>query len=233
MATSAKDKDKEVNSLKVRVWGIRPSICTSRVIMALMEKNVDYDLTTVDIIKTQDQKKPEFLKLQPFGVIPVLQDKEYVLYESRAIIRYIARKYEGKGTPLYGSTEKDKCMVEQWLEVEAQNYNPAIGPIVYNLVFAAWFGKVGDPEVADVHLEKLEKVLDVYQLHLSKPGQKYLAGDFFSLADLSHLPFTHYLINHAGKGEIFAKRPAVQAWWSDISKRPTWVKHLSNAFPKT
>jgi hypothetical protein len=64
MATSGKDKDKDVNSLKVRVWGVRVSICTSRVLAALMEKNVDYDLTTVDIVKTMDHKAPEFLKLQ-------------------------------------------------------------------------------------------------------------------------------------------------------------------------
>lgn len=134
---------------------------------------------------------------------------------------------------MYGTTEKDRCMVEQWLEVESQNYNPAIGPIVHKLVFAGWFGKVGDPKVANIHLEMLEKVLDVYELHLSKPGQKYLAGDFFSLADLSHLPFTNYLINHAGIGGSFAKRPAVQAWWTDISKRHNWLKHLSSAFANT
>lgn len=66
MATGGKGKDKEVNSLKVRVWGIRPSICTRRVLMTLMEKNVDYDLTVVDIIKTQDHKKAEFLVLQVY-----------------------------------------------------------------------------------------------------------------------------------------------------------------------
>lgn len=74
MAASGKDKDKEVNSLKIRVWGIRPSICTSRVLTALMEKNVDYDLTTVDIVKTQDHKKPEFLKLQvvqTYLIVPI------------------------------------------------------------------------------------------------------------------------------------------------------------------
>ncbi|KAF5940658.1 hypothetical protein HYC85_021825 [Camellia sinensis] len=45
--------------------------------------------------------------------------------------------------------------------------------------------------------EKLGKVLDIYEDRLSK--SKYLAGDFFSLADLSHLPFTQYLVGPMGK----------------------------------
>ncbi|KAL3684816.1 hypothetical protein R1sor_002838 [Riccia sorocarpa] len=214
---------------KVKLYGVPYSVCTSRVIMCLLEKQVGYDLQVVDIVKTQDHKKPEFLKLQPFGIIPVLQDKDFSVFESRAIIRYIARKHEGHGTPLYGTSEKDKAMVDQWLEVEAQNYNPAIAPAVWHLIHAPLFGQQGDPTVAKASIEKLEKVLDVYEGVLSQ--SKYLAGDFFSLADLSHLPFTQYLINDAKRGDIFDKRPHVKEWWKSISTRPTWIKHLSVAFP--
>ncbi|KAG6555891.1 hypothetical protein Mapa_002533 [Marchantia paleacea] len=120
-------------------------------------------------------------------------------------------------------------MVDQWLEVEAQNYNPAIAPAVFHLVFAAWFGKIGDIRVVKSSLERLEKVLDIYERQLMKT--RYLAGDFFSLADLSHLPYTHFLINDAGRVDLYIKRPCLLAWWTDISSRPTWLKHLSKAFP--
>lgn len=149
--------------------------------------------------------------------------------ESRAIIRYIARKHDDHGPHLYGTNEKERTMVDQWLEVEAQNYNPAIAPAVFHLVFAAWFGKIGDIRVINPSLERLEKVLDIYEAQLMKT--RYLAGDFFSLADLSHLPFTHLLINHAGKGDLYSKRPFLKAWWEDIFSRPTWLKHLAKAFP--
>ncbi|KAL2653064.1 hypothetical protein R1flu_021192 [Riccia fluitans] len=214
---------------RVKLFGVPYSVCTSRVIMCLLEKQVEYDLQLVDIVTTQDHKKSEFLKLQPFGMIPILQDKDFSIFESRAIIRYIARKHEGQGTPLYGTSNKDKAMVDQWMEVEAQNYNPAIAPAVWNLVHAPLFGQHGDPVVANASIEKLEKVLDVYEGVLSQ--SKYLAGDFFSLADLSHLPFNHYLIHEGKRGDIFDKRPHVNAWWKSISSRPTWKKHLSVAFP--
>ncbi|MBO8589805.1 glutathione S-transferase family protein, partial [Staphylococcus aureus] len=52
-------------------------------------------------------------------------------------------------------------------------------------------------------------------------------GDFYSLADLSHLPFTHYLVNDIGKGYMINDRKHVNAWWEDISNRPSWKKVLA------
>ncbi|KAK7259846.1 hypothetical protein RIF29_25461 [Crotalaria pallida] len=50
------------------------------------------------------------------------------------------------------------------------------------------------------------------------------AGDFFSLADLSHLPFAHYLVNSMGKEFMVRDRKHVSDWWNDISSRPSWKK---------
>jgi glutathione S-transferase len=81
-------------------------------------------------------------------------------------------------------------------------------------------GRQGDETVVKQQLEKLEKVLDIYEAHLSK--NKYLAGDFFSLADLSHIPYTYYLVNVAKKGDRITSRKHVSAWWEDISSRASW-----------
>ena len=72
--------------------------------------------------------------------------------------------------------------------------------------------------------EKLGKVLDIYEQRLSK--SKYLAGDFYSLADLTHLPFTYSLVNYIGKGYMVKVRKHVNAWWEDISNRPSWKRAL-------
>ncbi len=145
-----------------------------------------------------------------------------LLAESRAIARYIAEKFEHQGTPLFGKTVKDRALVDQWLEVESQNYNPAASSIVSQVVFASYWGLATDEKVVEEQLAKLEKVLDVYEEHLSK--NKYLAGDFFSIADLSHLPYTHYLVNVGKRGECVTSRKHVNAWWEDISSRPAWKK---------
>lgn len=124
-----------------------------------------------------------------------------------------------------GNTIEERGLVEQWLEVEAHNYYPPIYNLVMNiLILPIVKGEASDPKVSEENEEKLCKVLDIYEERLSKT--KYLAGDFFSLADLSHLPFTHYLMTSMKKEYMVRERKHVSAWWDDISNRPSWKKVL-------
>ncbi|XP_043688641.1 glutathione S-transferase F9-like [Telopea speciosissima] len=207
----------------VKVIGAPYASCTRRVLACLIEKEVEFQIIPIDILKGE-QKSPEFLKLQPFGVVPVVQDGDYTLYESRAILRYYAEKYKSQGTDLLGKTLEERGVVEQWLEIEGQNYHPPIYNLIVQLLFHPKLGAPVDDKVVKESEEKLEKVLDIYEERLSK--NKYLGGDFFSLADLSHLPFTHYLVNDIGKGYMIRNRKHVNAWWDDISSRTSWKKVL-------
>ncbi|KAG0610922.1 hypothetical protein M758_7G101800 [Ceratodon purpureus] len=209
------------------VHGAPYSTCTQRILATLVELNVeDYKIEFVDLRKGV-HKSPDFLKLQPFGQIPVLQDGDITIFESRAIVRYLCEKFAGQGTPLLGKTVKDKALVSQWLEVESQNYNPAASLIVREKVFAPRMGAPSDESVVAAQTPKLEKTLDVYEAHLAK--SKFLAGDFFSLADLSHLPYTNLLVYAAGKSDLITSRPHVSAWWDAISQRPAFQKVLAMA----
>lgn len=194
-----------------------------RVLVCLFEKEIEFETLDIDLFKGE-HKQPDFLKLQPFGEVPVVQDGDYTLYESRAIIRYYAEKYKNQGTDLLGKTIEERGLVEQWLEVEAHNFHPAIYNLVINVLFAPLQGTPSNQKVIEESDEKLKKVLDIYEEKLSKT--KYLAGDFFSLADLSHLPFGHYLVNQTGRGNLVRERKHVSEWWDDISNRPSWKKVL-------
>jgi glutathione S-transferase len=73
--------------------------------------------------------------------------------------------------------------------------------------------------------EKLKKVLDVYDKRLGET--RYLAGDEFTLADLSHLPNIHYLVASADDdtAALFtSSRENVSRWWTEISTRHSWTK---------
>ncbi|XP_056171625.1 glutathione S-transferase F9-like [Syzygium oleosum] len=192
-----------------------------RVMVCLVEKGVEFETVPLDLFKGEN-RAPEFLKLQPFGSVPVVQDGDYTLFESRAIIRYYAEKYKHQGTDLLGKTVEERGLVEQWLEVEAQSYNPPIHDLAIKIVVGPLRGLTPDPKLIKENEDKLRKVLDVYEERLSK--SKYLAGDFFSLADLSHLPFTQYLVGKMGKEYLIRDRKNVSAWWDDISSRPSWKK---------
>jgi glutathione S-transferase len=76
--------------------------------------------------------------------------------------------------------------------------------------------------VVHENVSKLEKELDVYEAHLSK--NKYLAGDFYSIADLVHIPYTYFLIKYTTKGHVITSRKHVKAWFDDICARKSWQK---------
>lgn len=196
---------------------------TKRVLLVLIEKGIEFETVNVDVSKGE-QRNPEYLKLQPFGVVPVIQDGDFTLFESRAIMRYYAEKYKSQGVDLLGKTIEERGLVEQWLEVEAQNFHPFAYNLAIHILFASIIGITPDPKVIEESEAKLDKVLNIYEETLSK--SKYLAGDFFSLADMSHLPFMDYLVNNMGKEHLIHKRKHVSSWWDDISSRASWKKVL-------
>ena len=142
--------------------------------------------------------------------------------ESRAITAYVAEKFKETGTDLIRHNNlKEAALVKVWIEVESQTFNPAISPIIVQFFVAPKLGKTPDQAIIDANLEKLGKVLDVYESKLS--STKYLAGDFFSLADLNHFPYTHYFMQSPW-ASVVNDRPHVKAWWEDISSRPAFKK---------
>ncbi|KAK9807515.1 hypothetical protein WJX72_001273 [[Myrmecia] bisecta] len=199
------------------------STCTKRVIALLEELQVPYEVVTIDLTKGE-QKRPEYVKLQPFGKIPVLEDPDtgITIFESRSILRYLANKYQDKAGSLVGTDAKSRALVDNWLEAEGQNFNPPAGNIVFERVFKAWRGQAADEAAVQKELPKLEAVLDAYETILAQ--RPYLAGDDFSIADLSHLPYLSLLMTAAGVSDPVNKRPHVKAWWDRISSRPTWQK---------
>ncbi|KAJ6729483.1 GLUTATHIONE S-TRANSFERASE RHO [Salix viminalis] len=172
------------------------STCTSRVLTCFHEKSLDFELVPVDLF-AGEHKQPPFLAKNPFGQIPALEDGDLTLFESRAITSYVAEKFKGTGYDLIRHENlKEAALVKVWTEVESHHYNPAIAPIVYQLLVAPLHGKSPDQSIIDAGVEKLGKVLDIYEARLT--ATRYLAGDFYSLADLHHLPYTYYLDEDSG-----------------------------------
>lgn len=141
--------------------------------------------------------------------------------ESRAITQYIAHEYAPKGTPLIVPDSKKMAILSVWTEVEVQKFDPAASKLTFELAIKPMLGLVTDFAVVEEFEAKLGIVLDVYETRLGR--SKYLGGDCFSLADLHHLPTTHYLMGTQAK-KLFECRPNVSAWVADITARPAWKK---------
>ncbi|KDP36862.1 hypothetical protein JCGZ_08153 [Jatropha curcas] len=206
----------------VKVYGptLSPAVC--RVLACLIEKDVNFQLIPINMSKGE-HKKPEFLKIQPFGQVPAFQDESISLFESRAICRYICEKYPDKGYKgLYGTNPLAKASIDQWVEAEGQSYNAPSGALLFQLALAPRMNIPQDQGIIKQNEEKLGKVLDVYEKRLGE--SRFLAGDEFSLADLSHLPNTQYLVAATDRAELITSKQNVGRWWSEISNRQSWKK---------
>ncbi|XP_061356340.1 glutathione S-transferase-like [Gastrolobium bilobum] len=208
----------------VQVYGPAMSTAVSRVLACLVEKDIQFQLIPVNMSKGE-HKKPDFLKIQPFGQVPAFQDDNISLFESRAICRYVCEKYGEKGNKgLYGTNPLEKASIDQWLEAEGQSFNPPTSTLVFQLAFAPRMKIKQDEGVIKQSEDKLSKVLDIYDKRLGEC--RFLAGDEFSLADLSHLPNTHYLVTATDRvAPLFtSSRKNVSRWWNEISTRDSWKK---------
>ncbi|KAG2142276.1 glutathione S-transferase [Suillus bovinus] len=205
----------------VKLYGFPNSTCTRLVALICKEKNIPYELIQVNFMKGE-QKAPSYTAIQPFGQIPYIDDDGFILYESRAIARYLIRKYPNQGTPLIPSDPKANALFEQAASIEAFNFNTFVQPIVNEKLFKPRRGLQSNEELVSVLLGLLQSKLDAYEVILSK--QKYLAGDSVTLADLSHLPYGTAFYGLGGVfAEVFDSRPNLSRWWKDISNRPAWL----------
>lgn len=202
----------------VLIYGVGQSTCTRRVAVVCKELNIPYEIkqTGMDVVKTKEYIETK----QPFGQIPVLEDDGFLLYESRAISRYLTLKY-GKGSSLLPPTSdlQATARFEAAASIEQADFDPYASGIVFEKIFKSYRGLTTDDKRVEELTAQLNAKLDGYERILAK--SKYLAGDNVTLADLFHLPYA-YMLENACKSDILQKRPNVARWWNDISSRPSW-----------
>ncbi len=202
----------------MKLYGNLNSTCTRKVLCTLAEKGKEAQFINVDLAK-REQKSPEHLARQPFGVVPVLEDEDFQMYESRAIIRYLDDKFP---TPKLTPTDiRGKARMEQFTSIEYSYFAPPAMKIVYQKMMNPMRGLPTDQAVLDQGKEGVTRCATVLEKALE--GREFLAGDQFSLADIGYMPYVEYIFA-CGEGELITSHKNVGAWWKRISERPSWKK---------
>jgi len=203
----------------LKLYGNSTFQASQRVALVLLEKEVPFELVEIDYWN-REHKSPEYLEKQPFGQTPYIDDEGFILYESRAICRYIATKYADQGTKLIPTDLKGNALFEQAVSIEQNNFDPfAFAAVLENFYKPKYHGIASDPAVFEKNITKLSANLDAYDVILSK--QNYLAGNELTLADLFHLPWGDSLADVGSN--IMESKPNVARWFKDITSRPNWV----------
>nr|ACG69436.1 glutathione S-transferase 1 [Cydia pomonella]ACJ23087.1 glutathione S-transferase delta class [Cydia pomonella] len=172
------------------------------VLLAAKALNVNLNLKLVDL-HHGEQLKPEYLKLNPQHTVPTLVDDGLSLWESRAIITYLANKY-GKGSTLYPEEPRARALVDQRLYFDIGTLYQRFADYFYPQLF-------GGAPADQGKLQKIEEALKFLDTFLE--GQKYVAGPNLTLADLS-------LIATVSSFEVtdvdFKKYSNVKRWYETV-----------------
>lgn len=179
-----------------------------RVQLFLELLHLPYTLIDVDLAGGA-HKQPDFLAMNPFGQVPVLEDGETVLYDSNAILVYLASRY-GDGNWLPTDPEQ-AARVQQWLSLAA-------GPIAYGPAAARLVNLLGAPldhERAKRIADQMLRVLDAQLSHSA-----FAIGDRPTIADVAGYSY----ISKAPEGGISLEPyPAVRAWLRRIEALPGYL----------
>ncbi|KAG5376702.1 hypothetical protein IGI04_041298 [Brassica rapa subsp. trilocularis] len=213
------------NRMVVKLYGQVTAACPQRVLLCLLEKEIEFEIIHIDL-DTLEQKRPEHLLRQPFGQVPAIEDGDFKLFESRAIARYYATKYADQGTNLLGKSLEHRAIVDQWADVEVGYFNVLVHPLVMNLVIKPRLGEECDAVLVEELKVKLGVVLDIYENQLA--SNRFLAGDEFTMADLTHMPAMGYLMR-TNINRIVKDRVNMNRWWEEVTARPAWKKLMKMA----
>ncbi|KAF8904531.1 glutathione S-transferase [Mucidula mucida] len=191
-----------------------------RVAMVLLEHKVPFEAIPVDM-RNKAHKTPAYLAQHPFGEVPYIDDDGLVVYESRAICRYICRKYQPGPQLLPAEGDlRAYAMFEQAVSVEVYNFDVHVQAAARERFLKPMLGMEWSEAVYKEALERLERCLDVYDGILAR--QKYIAGDVLTLVDLFHIPYA-FELERLAKLDMFQTRPNVaRYWWNDRLARESW-----------
>lgn len=166
-------------------------------------------------------KEPEFLALNPNGLIPVLIDGDFVLWESNTICRYLAGT--AGATTLLPTEARARARVEQWMDWQAGELNNS-----WRVAFMALVrGQPATPEAIEASVANWNRHMGMLDEQLARTGA-YVTGEDFTLADVV-LGLSAQRWQNAPLERV--ELPAVAAWLLRISSRPGFTDYVGNGMP--
>jgi glutathione S-transferase len=171
----------------------------ARVRIALAEKGIPYETLEIDL-----QNRPAWLyEKNPVGRVPVLEEDDFVLPESRVIMEYLEERHPEP--PLLPSEPTDRASVRLWFE----RFDAFSRPY-YRTVFE------GEPaDALDAELANLDSAL---------AASEYLGGSQFGLADIAYVPWV--IRAEARAGLDLTRHENLSAWLARLAERPSIAAEL-------
>jgi glutathione S-transferase len=193
----------------VKLYNVAYSGNSYKVRLLLAQLGISHEIIEIDILKGQS-RTVEFLKINPNGRTPVLDDGGFILAESNAILAYLA-----KGTKFLPEDRKKFGLLYQWMFFEQYSHEPYIATSRFWLQH-----KADSPEKVALLESKRDggwAALKVMEEHLSRNA--FFVSDY-TIADISLFAYTH--VSHEG-GFSLDNFPRIRKWIDRVKAQPGFV----------
>jgi glutathione S-transferase len=158
-----------------------------------------------------------FRAMNPNGLVPVIADDSLIMWESNAILRYLAATY-GKDK-FWSDDPKKRAPIEQWIEWGGTTFQPNMIGLFVNHWRTPDHQR--NPNAIRNFQQRADNNLRLLEAELGNRG--YIAGDNFTLADIAS--GTH-LYRYYTMGTAFPKLPNVEAWYKRLQERSAYREHV-------
>jgi glutathione S-transferase len=195
--------------LVMKLYNVAYSGNSYKVRLLLAQLGILCEIVEIDIVRGES-RTPEFLKINPNGRTPVLDDNGFVLAESNAILAYLAR-----GTKFLPDDRKKFGLIFQWMFFEQYSHEPYIATSRFWLQH-----KPDTPERSAVLAARRDggwAALKIMEEHLAKTD--FFVGDY-TIADIALLAYTH--VSHEG-GFPLGDFPKIRDWIGRVKAQPGFI----------
>jgi glutathione S-transferase len=200
--------------MTLRVLGRSSSINVRKVLWTCAELDLEFQ---------QVESDRRLLALNPNAMVPVIQDGEFVLWESNAICRYLAGR-EPRGT-LLPKDPQPRALVEQWMDWQTAELNTAWRYAFVGLVRK--HADFQDPTLIAASVAAWNRHMKLLDDHFAAGGQ-FITGEFFTLADVVIGLATHrWLLSPIDRPHL----DALRGYYQRLSVRPAFRAHVSLDVP--
>jgi glutathione S-transferase len=184
-----------------------------KVLLLCEELCIDYEYRDVDLFEGA-QRLPQFIELNPNGRVPVIDDDGFVLWESQAILRYLAQREAA--WQWYPRDPRSRALVDQWLDWNQTRLGPAVGMMAFNVLYA---GDARDESAIAEGYDRLHEILPVLDRALAL--RAHIAADRATLADIAVAPNIAYLEESGYEVGAYGE---IARWFNCMRERPAFAR---------
>jgi glutathione S-transferase len=194
----------------LRIWGRLSSINVQKVVWCADELGLAYERIDAGG-KFGRNDTPEYLRMNPNGLVPTIDDDGFVLWESNAIVRYLCARE--RATELWPEDLRKRADADRWMDWQGASFTPATRDAFWQLLRVPEAQR--DHAAIEASRVKSEKLAAILDAHLA--STPYLCGDTFCAADIVVGAAAHRWLNMPLPR---AARPHIERWYRLLKARP-------------